>query len=601
MGLSLLAELKRRNVFKVGAAYLVVGWVIIEVASTIAPQLNLPEWAPRFITFVILLGFPIALVLAWIFDMTPEGVQVTEGRGGNWKFYTMVGVIIAASLGWFFFDRQDTVDLIVVDAAQVSPSIAVLPFIDLSQGKDQGYFADGIAEEILNLLARNPELRVVARTSAFQFRDAADLREVGAALSANRILEGSVRTSGNRIRITAQLIDTHSGLHLWSETYDRELTDIFVLQDEIATAITVALGSHLGAPAMTPRAAPVDADAYDLYLRGRKGLSDRAIPGRLAEAIELLEQAVTRDPALAVAHGTLALAQVVSPWYMDIAPSESLARTMLSADRALALEPDNVEALVAKGYGLAFIGLRVAEGERLLQRALELRPNDYMANNLMGDVARMLGDRESTLRYETRAADLDPLDSVAHTDLAFAHLMDGNFDQALVHARRATSLEPRNRFAASATIRSLLLMGDLTEARAKYQQALADGIFASDRMVADMEGLVLAVVAGDEPGIAQSLQAMEAHGVGMRAVAAYLAGDIAGAGDLLKEALAGREVSWVSYGEAGWLHLAISRAGQTIPAPPVYHDFFQRYAASPWADWDMRAALIELRDRQVAQ
>ena len=235
--MSMMSELKRRSVFKVGAAYLVVGWLVVQAASILFPLFEAPAWALRVFVLVIFLGFPVALVLAWVFDVTPEGVKVDAGREGSWKFYAVAGVVMALALGWYFYGQPAT--------RAVAPdqrSIAVLPFVNMSGDAENEYFSDGISEEILNQLAKMPELRVAARTSSFSFKGGKlEIPDIARELQVRLVLEGSVRKQGNTVRITAQLIDAEGGFHLWSETYDRDLKDIFAVQDEIARAIAKQL------------------------------------------------------------------------------------------------------------------------------------------------------------------------------------------------------------------------------------------------------------------------------------------------------------------------------------------------------------------------
>lgn len=250
--MSLVAELQRRKVFKVGAAYLVVGWLLIQVAATVGPQLNLPEWAPRLITLLILLGFPIALVVAWVFDVTPDGVKLDAGVSGSKRVFAAAAVMMALSLGWYLHEKEMGTGPArpkVVASPPISvptKSIAVLAFTDLSPKHDQDYFSDGIAEELLNALVKMQDLKVAGRTSSFYYKGRnEDLRTIGKALGVANVLEGSVRTQGNKVRITAQLIRSMDGFHLWSESYDGDLSDVFKLQENIARAITEALMSLL--------------------------------------------------------------------------------------------------------------------------------------------------------------------------------------------------------------------------------------------------------------------------------------------------------------------------------------------------------------------
>ena len=386
--MSFFDELKRRKVIRVAAAYLVVGWVVIEVASTVAPNLNLPEWTARMVTLLVMLGFPLALVLAWIFEVTPEGMHVTEGRTGSKRFYGMVAVITALALAWTLWPAAPTEQLPAQAAAnpassppgvantpaaatnnargapsappaaaessasstrlseaRAGKSIAVLPFVNMSADPENEFFADGISEELLNVLVKVDDIGVASRTSSFAYKG----RELGAAviareLKVNHILEGSVRKSGNRVRITAQLIDAVEDRHLWSETYDRELDDIFAIQDEIANAIVAALRGTLGVDE-APRVVMVRADtgnldAYQLYLKARELFITRTA---LDESVRLSEEVVALDPDFARGWEMLAAASaIIIDWedsYPGIDTDRLFARALEAADRALALEP----------------------------------------------------------------------------------------------------------------------------------------------------------------------------------------------------------------------------------------------------------------------
>ena len=285
--MSLISELKRRKVFKVGAAYLVVGWLVIEVASTVMPQFDVPEWAPRLVTLLIALGLPIALVMAWVFDVTPEGLKVDASRVGSKRLFGVAALLAALALGWFFHDHfepatpapsadnpppaasADSASVAAKPEATTQTSIAVLPFVDMSQAKDQEYFSDGLSEELLNLLAQLPQLRVIARTSSFSFKGKeVDVATIAKALGVAHVLEGSVRKSGKTLRITAQLIRASDSSHLWSQTYDRELTDIFKVQDEIAGAVVDALKLQLlPSQALTNPNRSSNTEAYNQFLR----------------------------------------------------------------------------------------------------------------------------------------------------------------------------------------------------------------------------------------------------------------------------------------------------------------------------------------------
>src|SRR6266436_936528 len=302
------AELKRRNVYKVAVAYAVVGWLLAQIATQIFPFLEIPNWVVRLVIVLIAIGFPIALVIAWAFETTPEGIKRTEvadaahehSRGKTWIYVVVIGAIV--SIGLFLLGRYsaatyDAGSARAEPAAIPAKSIAVLPFENLSDDKNTAYFSDGITEEILNALAQIPNLKVAARRSAFQFKgNDLDLHKIGQALGVAHILEGSLQKAGDQVRINVQLVDVQSGLQAWSEKYDRKLDNVFAVEDEIAKAIATRLRVQLTGGAGQPLV--VDStnnpQAHELYLRGLTLLAARG-PG-LREARDSFEQAVKLDP-----------------------------------------------------------------------------------------------------------------------------------------------------------------------------------------------------------------------------------------------------------------------------------------------------------------
>src|SRR5438046_3568161 len=308
------AELKRRKVFKVGAAYLSVAWFAVQAASIGFPAFDAPPWALRIFILIALLGFPIAVVVAWVFDVTREGVKLDANISGSKGLFAAAALLIVLALGWYFygqpsFRKGDVATPIVADRN----SIAVLPFANISGKADQDYFSDGMTEELLNVLAKVPQLKVVARTSVFQFKDkGGDIREIGRKLGVTNIVEGSVRRDGPEVRITAQLVRVADGFHIWSETYDRKLESVFALQDEIARRIGAALKLSLGVPAPVATPAPTDPQAYDEYLKGRALLRQRS---DLPSAIAHLKAAVAKAPEFAAGWSSLSLTYEVSLWY----------------------------------------------------------------------------------------------------------------------------------------------------------------------------------------------------------------------------------------------------------------------------------------------
>ncbi len=315
---SFWGEVKRRNVFKVAVAYAIVAWLIIEMTSTVFPALKLPEWTVTFVTALILISFPVILIGAWAFEVTPDGMKrtreiplehsITHITGRKFDF-TIIG-LLAIAVVFLIVDNYvlvgepaSVVSEQTVSAVQpVEKSIAVLPFVNMSDDAGNEYFSDGLSEEILNLLAKIPELKVIARTSSFAFKgQTGDIRGIGQQLGVKTLLEGSVRKSGERVRITAQLIDVSDGAHIWSETYDRTITDIFAVQDDVAAAIIDALQIHVSAnPA---RGRPTEStEAYALFLKARASLNS----GETGDAEEFVLRAIELDPKFAEAHELLA-------------------------------------------------------------------------------------------------------------------------------------------------------------------------------------------------------------------------------------------------------------------------------------------------------
>ena len=337
--MSFVDELKRRNVVRVGLAYLVISWVIAQIAEFAFENFGAPEWVLKSVVMLLLLGLPIVLIFAWAFELTPEGIKLEKhvergdsitAQTGRRIDFLIIGVLIVA-VGFLVFDKIAGED---ADNAgrEVAQTIAVLPFVNMSDEPD--YFTDGLTEEILNLLTKNRDLKVVGRTSSFAFKGQNDdLRTIGDALGVTRVLEGSVRRSGDRLRVTAQLVNVEDGFHIWSETYDRTLADVFDIQDEVAAAITLALELHL-----TPAARRLtnNPDAYALYLKAL-ALSGLESVDDIATGINALERATALDPHFAKAFELLAMYHWMSAgWTVDAAVGQR--RVFAAATRALGID-----------------------------------------------------------------------------------------------------------------------------------------------------------------------------------------------------------------------------------------------------------------------
>ncbi|MEE2525946.1 hypothetical protein V0U79_06175 [Hyphobacterium sp. HN65] len=446
-----LAELRRRNVFRVAVAYLVVGWLILQVIAVIAEPLGLPVWTDTLVIVLLGIAFPIALILAWAFEVTPEGVKLTaavdasesiSGQTGQKLDYAIGAgiVLLIAAIVWQQTTRPETVPMAgtlpAASAAAEANTIAVLPFADLSAGGDQTYFADGISEEILNVLAQIEALDVTSRTSAFMFRSDSNLSipDIAAALGVRHVLEGSIRTSGSTIRITAQLIDAETDQHLWSDTFDRELNaeNLFAVQDDIAAAISRALAEQMGVEIAAPTAerATSDVDAYGAYLRGREFFLNRNYTN-LPLSIEALEQAVELDPQFAQAWALLGAAYGVAPGWA-FADRDYFELALAAGNRALELQPNNAMGYTAIAQAAATSQSRDWGGILAnYNRALEIEPDNPTARLWRGQILRDLGFFEQALADFDACVAAEPLYGVCLYNRAGTILLIGDPDDAL--------------------------------------------------------------------------------------------------------------------------------------------------------------------------
>ncbi|MBT4523200.1 MAG: hypothetical protein HOC23_24630 [Halieaceae bacterium] len=422
----LFAELKRRNVFRVGIAYLALAWVVIEVTDMAVPALNLPDSLNSIVFYLGIIGFPFALFFAWAFELTPQGLMKSEdvdqdqsvAHSTGRKLDFLVIALLAIAVLFMVWDgyltpqpQPETPPVTEAPAPDINAaSIAVLPFSDMSPDKDQAYFSDGISEELLNVLARIEGLHVASRTSAFSYKDSGlDIREIAGELGVAHVLEGSVRKAGNKVRITAQLIDTATDRHLWSDTYDRDLTDIFAVQDEIATAIVEALKETMGlevAPEISVTADTANMSAYDLYLKGWQYFLAR---DHLTEAIAFLEEATRLDPKFTRAFEGLSATYSIMPFY-SLNDRDYIALANETADKALALDGNLPFMHAIKAGNIAStLGGDVGRAIAGYDRAIALAPNNATILMWRGLQYLNMGYNDRAMRdFETCVA-LDPL------------------------------------------------------------------------------------------------------------------------------------------------------------------------------------------------
>jgi TolB-like protein/Tfp pilus assembly protein PilF len=486
---SFLTELRRRNVVRVGIAYVVVAWLLMQLASALEPALLLPDWVDRVVAVFLLIGFPVVLIFAWAFELTPDGLKLTRDVDRDHSITPVTGkrlehtIIVLLTLAVVFFLVREVLSPgkeSVADSMDTLPaSIAVLPFDDYSEGKDQDYFSKGIAEEILNLLAKTNALRVAARTSSFAFGDSdLDIREIGEKLEVGTVLEGSVRKAGPTIRITAQLIDVENGYHLWSETYDRDFKDIFKIQDEIAAAILASLKVHLlGDESMPEHAAAqrtVDMDAYNAFLIGNERMALRTRED-IEAARGKFEEAIRIDPDYAPAHVQLAHAWLLLEQDKyggkDIDKNDVDAIVAPHLAKALELAPESPEAIAVNGYH-HLRRFRYQEAADAFDRAITLNPNYALAYSWRADTAfeqerflDMLADKE-------KAYALDPMSLEISADLAFEYRSFWRPKDAERVINRMFDLHPDHPLAYDAAVDNLDAHGRVGEALLMIDKAL---------------------------------------------------------------------------------------------------------------------------------
>jgi TolB-like protein/Flp pilus assembly protein TadD len=390
---SFFAELKRRKVHRVAIAYAVAAWLLIQVATQVFPFFEIPNWAVRLVVLLLVLGFPIALILSWIFDLTPQGIRRTE-------------------------ESDRSLAALPVGPAAIrnipEKSIAVLPFENLSDDKENEYFAAGVHNDILSNLAKVADLKVISRTSVQQFKSGTrNLREIGLALGVAHILEGTARRAGNRIRVNAQLIDARSDAQLWGETFDREITDLFALQSELAQRISQELRANLSAREKTNLQTHPTRDilAYELFLRARE-LFHWAGSGysydKGADALRLIDEAIKRDPQFALAYGLASRLHSELFWFGYDKSASRLEKAKAAADAALELQPDLGEAHLAKAF-YYYYGFRQYDvAQKHVTDAIRAIPNDADVLNTAGAIARRVGRWNEAASSLEQARDRDP-------------------------------------------------------------------------------------------------------------------------------------------------------------------------------------------------
>jgi TolB-like protein/predicted Zn-dependent protease len=479
--LNFFAELKRRNVYKVAIAYAIVGWLVMQIAATVVPALHLSDAITSAVVLLVILGFPIALIIAWAFELTPEGIKRTDeiepGRRSRNRAWIYVIVIAGAtSIGLFLLGRFTAAPKQVASNSVSTKSIAVLPFENLSRDPDNAYFAEGIQDEILTRLAKVADLKVISRTSTQHFKSSPEnLPQIAKQLGVANILQGSVQKVADRIRVNVQLINATTDAHLWADIYDRKLTDIFAVESDIAKTITDTLkvkltGSEKNAIAKAPTA---NNEAYELYLKGRFFWNKRTAVD-LRKSIEYFNQAIERDPKYSLAYAALAQAWVLLPAYNGGAPNDCFPQAEAAAGEALALDDNSADAHAALGVVKSIYDFDFAGSIPEYERAIQLNPNDATAHHwLANDSLSALGQSENEIAEMKRALELDPLSLIINANLGVAYIHARRFDEAIEQLRKTVEMEGGFYFARYYLAMALELKGSISEAIAEYQRAIA--------------------------------------------------------------------------------------------------------------------------------
>jgi TolB-like protein len=485
--MNFFAELKRRNVYKVAIAYIVAGWALSQGIAQVFPVFDVPNWVIRLIVLLIIIGLPIALVLSWMFEITPEGIKRTatadampaaaKPKKYTWLYVVVIGV--AVSVGLFLLGRYTAGDSGSAARTRTSDlaqkSIAVLPFDNLSRDPDNVYFTEGVQDEILTRLAKVADLKVIARTSTQRFKSAPDdLQQIAKQLGVTNILEGSVQKAADQVRVNVQLINAMTDAHIWAETYDRKLTDIFAVESEIAKAIAETLqakltGAEKSSIAKAPTANP---EAYELYLKGRFFWNKRTGPD-LRKAIGYFDQAISKDSNYALAYAGLADSYLLLPAFGAASPQDSIPQAKAAAKHALELDDLLAEAhassaRILSGYDFAF-----DRSIKEFERAIQLNPNYAMAHHwISSGPLTSLAQFDRAIAEGSRAIELDPLSLVDNVDLGWVYFAARRYDEAIGQLRKAIEIDSRSYLAHYTLGEVFQLKGELADAITEYRRAV---------------------------------------------------------------------------------------------------------------------------------
>jgi adenylate cyclase len=484
--MNFFAELKRRNVYKVAVAYAVVAWLLVQVATQVFPFLEIPNWVVRLVIALVVIGFPIALVIAWAFEATPEGIKRTEvadamptAKGQKkraWIYIVVIGAVISVAL--FFLGRYTAGNKTAAVLPNESPtkSIAVLPFVNMSADKNDEYLSDGVSEELITALSKITGLQVKARTSSFAFKGKnEDIQKIGELLHVSHLLEGSVAKAGNKLRITAQLIQASDGNHLWSDTYDRDMQDIFAVRSEVAQQVAETLKIRLlGEEKRKIDKKPTEnLEAYNLYRQGRF-YTDKLSEEGMTKAVPLFQQAIEKDPRFALAYAGMADNYVIAADAI-IPPREAFSKAKEAALKAIELDDSLAEAHASLGLVHYHYDWDWAAAEKELKRALELNPKSAQSLTLYTHYLAGMGRYDEAKKYGAHALELDPLSVSAHWFLGWGAIYAGRSDEAIGFFSKAIELDPNNPWTRWFLGRAYLLSGNSSRAIEEMETGLRFG------------------------------------------------------------------------------------------------------------------------------
>ena len=599
---SFFSELKRRNVYKVAVPYAIVGWLLIQVATQVFPFLEIPNWVVRLVIALVAIGFPIALVIAWAFELTPEGIKRTEDantstarprRKHAWIYVVVIGA--AFSIGLFFIGRytasnsaaprQDaSAARTAANSSIPQKSIAVLPFENLSDDKGAAYFADGIQDEILTKLASIADLKVISRTSTAKYKSKPeDLKTVSQQLGVATVLEGSVQKAADKVRVNVQLIDAHADSHLWAKSYDRDIKDVFGVESEVAQEIADSLQAKLSPnEASRMASAPTqDTTAYDLFLKGEfefRLASTSLAPESFDQAASWYGQAIAQDPNFALAIARLVQCRMNRHWFVETCTEAELNELRKLAEHAVKLAPNLAETHIALGifyyYGYRQYDQALAE----FQNAMRLQPNNAQALEYSGYVHRRLGQWEACLTELKKALEPDPRNADVAGNLGQTYGLLRLWEEAERRDRYALSVDPHDLIG----MRALLLVALNGKGNVKDAQKLLETFPVENKIIVFSisgglsqvigERAYTAIIAHDFEKARQvwatavTTPADQRRQLAARSVISYLAGDLSRARaeatqakPVLEERLRDRPDELVTVRELSWAYMAVNR------------------------------------------